>query len=114
MTQEEAADTTVTPLAEDPIEKLKTAVFSQAINASAMGLAVLGWIVGMEITDPSIAELHATSDGFVFVRHADETTAQMLCSLPDFLAQTRQLCQELDLTPEQTEKVSGIVQRRLE
>lgn len=103
----------VTPIAEDPIEKLKTSVFSQAINATPIALAVLGWITDMIVTEPRIAELHATTDGFVLVRHSDETTAQLLCSLPDFLGQVRQLCEELGLTLEQAEKIVGVVQRRL-
>lgn len=114
MTPMEAIEVSIVPLAEDPIEKLKTAVFSQAINANPVALAVLGWITGMTITKPRIEELHATIDGFVLVRHSDEITAQMLCSLPDFLAQTRQLCEELGLTADQVEKVVGIVQQRLQ
>ena len=99
--------------AEDPIEKLKSHIFTQAINATPIALAVLGWVVDMTVTEPRIEELHATTDGFVLVRHSDEATAQMLCSLPDFLAQTRQLCLELGLKADQAEKVVGIVQRRL-
>ena len=105
---------TTIPITEDPIEKLKSHIFSQAINATPIALAVLGWIVDMTITKPSIEELHATSDGFILVRHSDENTVQMLCSRPDFLAQTRQLCVELGLTEEQAEKVVKIVQQRLE
>ena len=101
-------------LAEDPIEKLKTSLFTQAISATPIALAVLGWITGRAVTEPSIAELHATSDGFVLVRHSDETTAQPLCSLPDFLGQVRQLCEELDLTAGQAEKIVTLVQKRLE
>ena len=104
---------TTTPIAEDPIEKLKTAVFTQAINANPVALAVLGWIVGMTITEPRIEELHATTDGFVLVRHSDEATAQVLCSRQDFLAQVGQLCVELGLTDGQAQKVVGLVQRRL-
>ena len=104
---------TTIPIAEDPIEKLKSHIFTQPINASPIALAVLGWITDTTVTEPRIEELHATSDGFVLVRHSDEATAQMLCSLPDFLAQTRQLCEELDLTPDQAEKVVKIVQQRL-
>ena len=100
-------------LAEDPIEKLKTAVFTQALNATPIALAVLGWIVETTVTEPRIEELHATTDGFVLVRHSDETTAQMLCSVPDFLAQTRQLCEELGLTLDQAERVVGMVPGRL-
>jgi len=70
--------------------------------------------VDMTITEPRIEELHATSDGFVLVRHSDEHTARMLCSLPDFLVQVSQLCEELGLTADQAEKIVGIVQRRLE
>jgi hypothetical protein len=110
----EAIEMTTIPIAEDPIEKLKSHVFSQAINATPIALAVLGWVVGMTITEPSIEELYATSDGFILVRHSDETTAQMLCSQPDFIAQVGQLCEELGLTAGQAEKVVGIVQRRLE
>jgi len=103
----------VTSIAEDPIEKLKTSVFSQAINATPIALAVLGWITDMTVTEPRIEELHATSNGFVLVRHSDEATARMLCSLPDFLAQVRQLCEELGLTAEQAEKVETLVRGRL-
>ena len=88
----------VVAIVEDPIEKLKTSVFSQAINATPIALAVLGWITGMTVTEPEITELHATADSFVLVRHSDESTAQLLCSLPDFLGQVRQLCEELGLT----------------
>lgn len=63
----------------------------------------------MPVTEPRIEELRATSDGFVLVRHSDETTAQILCSLPDFLGQVRQLCEELGLTAEQAEKVVTLV-----
>lgn len=105
---------TITPITEDPIEKLKSHIFTQAINATPIALAVLGWITDMTVTEPRIEELHVTSDGFVLVRHSDETTAQMLCSLLDFLVQTRQLCDELGLTTEQAEKVVKIVQQRLE
>lgn len=104
---------TTIPVSEDPIEKLKSHIFTQAINASPIALAVLGWITDMTVTEPRIEELHTTSDGFVLVRHSDETTAQMLCSLPDFLAQTRQLCLELGLTADQAEKVEEIVERRM-
>ncbi len=114
MTHMEASEMDTVPLAEDPIEKLKTSVFSQAINATPIALAVLGWVVDMTITEPRIEELHATSDGFVLVRHSDEHTARMLCSLPDFLVQVSQLCEELGLTADQAEKIVGIVQRRLE
>lgn len=113
MTSMETTEENIVPLAEDPIEKLKTAVYSQAINANPVALAVLGWITGMTITEPRIEELHATSDGFVLVRHSDEITAQMLCSRLDFLAQTRQLCEELGLTSVQTDKVLEIVEGRL-
>jgi len=106
-------DALTTALAEDPIEKLKTSIFSQAINATPIALAVLGWITDMTVTEPRIEELHATSDGFVLVRHSDEPTAQMLCSLPDFLGQVRQLCEELGLTTEQAEKVVALVHGRL-
>jgi len=106
-------DTLTTAIAEDPVEKLKTSVFSQAINANPVALAVLGWITDMSVTEPRIEELHATTDGFVLVRHSDETTAQLLCSVPDFLGQVRQLCVELGLTTEQAEKVEAGVQRRL-
>ncbi len=102
------------PVAEDPIENLRSAVFNQALNATPIALAVLAWITEMTVTEPRIEELHATSNGFVLVRHSDETTAQVLCSLPDFLAQTRQLCEELGLTADQAEKVVAQVQRRLE
>lgn len=114
MTHMEASEMDIVPLAEDPIEKLKTSIFSQAINATPVALAVLGWTVGMEITEPRIEEFHATSDGFILVRHSDEATAQVLCSRPDFLVQVEQLCVELGLTVDQAEKVVGIVQRRLE
>lgn len=114
MTPMKATELNIVPLAEDPIEKLKTAVFSQAINANSVALAVLGWITSMTITEPRIEELHVTSDGFVLVRHSDEITAQMLCSRLDFLAQVEQLCGELGLTVDQAEKVVGIVQQRLE
>jgi len=114
MTPTDNPDMTPFALAEDPIEKLKSHIFTQAINATSIALAVLGWITDMTVTEPRIEELHATSDGFVFVRHSDEATAQMLCALPDFLAQTRQLCLELGLTPDQAETVAGIVQRRLD
>ena len=80
MTSRKSSDMNTITLAEDPIEKLKTAVFSEALSATPIALAVLGWIVGMEITAPRIEELHATTDGFVLVRHSDEATAQMLCS----------------------------------
>ena len=113
MTPTEATKVNTVPLAEDPIGKLRTAVFSQAINASPMALAVLGWITDMTITEPRIEELHATSDGFVLVRHSDEATAQVLCSRQDFLSQVGQLCVELGLTAGQAEKVAGIVQGRL-
>ena len=107
------ADENIIPLAEDPMEKLKSAIFSQAISASPIALAVLGWITGMTVTEPRIEELHATADGFVLVRHSDEMTAQMLCSLPDFLGQVSQLCGELGLTASQAEKILEEVQRRL-
>lgn len=55
----------------------------------------------------------ATSDGFVLVRHSDKATAQMLCFLPDFLGQVRQLCEELRLKVEQAEKIVALVQTRL-
>ena len=106
-------DENIIPLAEDPMEKLKSAVFSQAINASPIALAVLGWITDMTVTEPRIEELHATADGFVLVRHSDETMAQMLCSLSDFLGQVRQLCMELGLTAEQVESILKMVQTRL-
>ena len=106
-------DMLITPIAEDPIEKLKTSIFSQAINATPIALAVLGWITDMPVTEPRIEEIHATSDGFVLVRHSDEATAQLLCSLPDFLGQVRQLCEELGLTVEQAEKVETLVRGRL-
>ena len=106
-------DTLITPMAEDPIEKLKTSIFSQAINANPIALAVLGWITDMTVTEPRIEELHATTDGFVLVRHSDETTAQPLCSLTDFLDQVRQLCEELGLTAEQAGKIVEVVQGRL-
>ena len=106
-------DTLTTAIAEDPVEKLKTSVFSQAINATPIALAVLGWITDMTVTEPRIEELHATTDGFVLVRHSDETSANLLCSLPDFLGQVRQLCVELGLTEEQAEKVVVGVQGRL-
>lgn len=103
----------VVAIAEDPIEKLKTAIFSQAINATPIALAVLGWITGMTVTKPRIEELHATSDGLVLVRHSDESTAQLLCSLPDFLGQASQLCEELGLTAGQAESVVDTIQGRL-
>lgn len=107
------SDTLTTLIAEDPIENLKTSVFSQAINATPIALAVLGWITDMTVTEPRIEELHATTDGFVLVRHSDEITAQLLCSLPDFLGQVRQLCIEIGLAEEQAEKVGKLVQGRL-
>ena len=106
-------DAPTTALAEDPIEKLKTSVFSQAINAAPIALAVLGWITDMTVTEPRIEELHATTDGFVLVRHSGETSAKLLCTLPDFLGQVRQLCIEIGLTEEQAEKVVARVQGRL-
>ena len=72
------------PLAEDPIEKLKISIFTQAINANSVALAVLGWITETTIKEPRIEELHVSNDGFVLVRRSDEATAQTLCSLPDF------------------------------
>ena len=113
MNTDETAGESIVPLAEDPLEKLKTAVFSQAINASPTALAVLGWITDMTITEPRIEELHATTDGFVLVRHSDEMTAQTLCTLPDFLGQVAQLCEELGLTAEQVKQIEASVQRRL-
>ena len=107
------ANENIIPLAEDPMEKLKSAVFSQAISASPIALAVLGWITDMTVTEPRIEEIHATADGFVLVRHSDEMTAQILCTLPEFFGQVAQLCGELGLTAEQVEKVLGLVQRRL-
>lgn len=106
-------DILIIPIAEDPIEKLKTAVFSQAINATPIALAVLGWITEMAVTEPRIEELHATSDGLVFVRHSDESTAQLLCSLPDFLGQVSQLCEELGLMEGRAESVVATIQGRL-
>ena len=67
----------------------------------------------MTVTEPRIEELHATTDGFVLVRHSDETTARLLCSLTDFLGQIRQLCEELGLTEEQARKVEATVGKRL-
>lgn len=110
---EMTADENIIPLAEDPMEKLKSAVFSQAISASPIALAVLGWITDMTVTEPHIEELHTTADGFVLVRHSDEMTAQTLCTLPDFLGQVAQLCEELGLTAGQAEKILEGVQRRL-
>ena len=107
------ADENIIPLAEDSMEKLKSAIFGQAINANPIALAVLGWVTDMTVTEPRIEEIHATADGFVLVRHSDETTAQMLCSLPDFIGQVSQLCEELGLTGEQAEQVLERVQRRL-
>ena len=104
---------TTNPLTEDPIEKLKTAVFMQAINTNPVALAVLGWITETTITEHCIEELRMTSNGFVLMRRSDEATAQMLCSLPDFLAQVWQLCEELGLTADQADQVVGIVERRL-
>ena len=106
-------DMLTTPITEDPIEKLKTSIFSQAINATPIALAVLGWITDMTVTEPRIEELHATTDGFVLVRHSDETTARLLCSVIDFLGQVRQLCVEIGLTKEQAEKVVRLVRGRL-
>ena len=68
----------------------------------------------MTVTEPRIEELHATADRIVMVRHSDETTAQMLCSLPDFIGQVSQLCEELGLTAAQTEKILEGVKRRLQ
>ena|GEM_PF-4960931 len=103
----------ITPITEDPIEKLKSHIFTQPINATPIALAVLGWITDMTVTEPRIEELHVTTDGFVLVRHCDEATAQMLCSRSDFLSQAGQLCLELGLTADQVEKVVGVVERRL-
>ena len=113
MNTDETMSESIVPLAEDPLEKLKTAVFSQAINASPVALAVLGWITDMTITEPRIEELHATSDGFVLVRHSDEMTAQRLCTLPDFLGQVAQLCKELGLTAGQAKQIEVLVQQRI-
>ena len=101
------------PLAEDPNEKLKTCLFTQAISASPVALAVLGWITDMTVTEPRIEELHATSDGFIMVRHSDEVVAEVFGSLPDFLGQVRQLCEEVGLTAGQAEKVTAAVRKRL-
>ena len=106
-------DVLTTPIAEDPIERLKTAVFTQAISANPVALAVLGWITDMTVTEPRIEELHATADGFVMVRHSDETTAQTFCSLPDFLGQVGQLCSEIGLTESQVERVVATVRKRV-
>ena len=104
---------TTNPLAENPIEKLKISVFTQAINANSVAVAVLGWITEMTITEPRIEELHVSSSGFVLMRRSDEATAQTLCSLPDFLVQAWQLCEELGLTADQADQVVGIMERRL-
>ena len=104
---------TTNALADDPIEKLKAAVFTQAINGNSVALAVLGWITEMPITESHIEDIHVNSDGFVLVRHSDEAAAQVLCSRQDFLAQVGQLCGELGLTEEQAQTVVTMVQGQL-
>ncbi|MGI4792151.1 MAG: hypothetical protein ACRYFS_25285 [Janthinobacterium lividum] len=104
----------IAPTTEDSLEKLKATVFSQAINANSVALGVLGWIIGMTVTEPRIEELFTTADGLVQVRHSGEVSAQPLCTLSEFLGQVAQLCLELSLTAEQADHIVGMVHRRLQ
>ena len=101
-------------LADDPIEKLRAVVFTQAINANSVALAVLGWIIELDVNEPPLEEIRLAPDGAVMLRYADNPNPKPLCSLLVFLTQVGQLCVELGLTGSDADKVVSMVQGRLE
>ncbi len=101
------------PLAEDPIEKLKTRLFDQDVQAHPRAIAILGWLTGMAVTESTVEEFFLTEDGMLLVRHSDEIGAELWGPLATFLADLRQLLGEMGLNERQVEAVVEQVQRRL-
>ena len=101
------------PLAEDPIEKLKTRLFDEDVQAHPRAIAVLGWLTGMTVTEPTIEEFFLLEGGMLMVRHGDDIGAEFWGPLATFLADLRQLLGEMGLNERQVVTVIEQVQQRL-
>ncbi len=99
-------------LAEVPREILVRHIVDGTMNASAQGIAIIGWLCDFETTNPAIEDVIGTSDGWLMVRHAGEVEAEFLGPRDGFYAQIRLACQNCGLTEAQTDEVEGIANDR--
>jgi len=101
------------PLAEDPIEKIKTRLFDEDVQAHPRAVAVLGWLTGLAVTEPTIEEFFLTEDGMLLVRHGDDIGAEFWGPLATFLSDLRHLLGEMGLNERQVEAVVDQARRRM-
>lgn len=89
-------------------EKLNPRRFS---NMSSKMAALVGWILAEEYTNPSIAELVVTSDGYLMARITNDTGFNHLIGkMSDFEHNVNNL---LSCTPDLTDKDKAWVNHRL-
>ena len=94
----------------DPLELLRARLM-RGVRASALCVAVLGWLCGVP-TDPSIAEV-GMSWGQVMLRLSDEASPSPFGTLSEFLDEIRLLCASLGLTYAQTARVVSWARHRM-
>lgn len=83
------------------VEKLRPSRFTQMSPKMA---AIVGCILGEKYTDPSLAELCITADGFVMGRHSDDCGFnEWIGEASDLERNWRNLLEAAGLTPEETQ-----------
>lgn len=83
------------------------------LNASAQGVAIIAWLCGLHATEPAIAEIIGTSDGWLMTRHDGEIEAEFLGPRDGFYAQIRLVCTNCGLTEAQADRVEGIARGKV-
>ena len=101
------------PIAEDPREILVRHTVDGTLNASAQGIAIIGWPCEFHATSPAVEDVIGTSDGWLMARHAGEVEAEFLGPRDGFYAQIRLVCANCGLTEAQTDEVEGIARSKV-
>jgi hypothetical protein len=85
---------------------------SRGVRATPLCRAVMGWLCGAP-TEPSVAEIRRSADGWVWLRLSGESAATPLLSYLEFLDQVRVICRALRMSDDQTRQITGWAQMRL-
>ena len=76
--------------------------------------AIVAYVLGEHWTNPELAELHVTSDGFVLARKAGDVGCnEWIGSVQDLERNVATLLQAAELTPEQCQNWEELYRRRV-
>ena len=106
--------TTITPLAEDPLEILVRHIADGTLNATPEGVALVAYVCDFIATEPHFVGLYLTSENVVMGQHDDEIGANVhVGTFPGFLDQMLLVCRNCGLTDAQTETVLDAARRKI-